>query len=256
MANTTYQWHGQQWSSTGCAGSYNAPGWYVAGTTDLLQSSYINPATGKPWTPAELGGGGTATPATTTPGSSGGGTTPTTTPTLTGGVGPGGMTYQEYLAQAPEGTPEADVEAHWLAMVNAPQHVGETRPEIGPGEGGTTADTVSGVPALPPYKPSPEAAALAGQYMGSHLVILESGSGAPSCVPPENVKAISEVVDIPIIVAGGVKTPKMAEEVIAAGASIVHVGTAVDNVYKNKEKALKLMKEFVQAARKGGKNRS
>ena len=99
------------------------------------------------------------------------------------------------------------------------------------------------------------AAALAGQYMGSHLIILESGSGAPSCVPPENVKAISMVVDVPIIVAGGVKTPKMAEEVISAGASIVHVGTAVDNVYKNKDKAAKLMKEFVLAARKGGKNR-
>jgi len=100
------------------------------------------------------------------------------------------------------------------------------------------------------------AAALAGQFMGSHLIILESGSGAPNCVPPENVKAISQVVNVPIIVAGGVKTPKMAEDVIAAGASIVHVGTAVDNVYKNKAKALKLMKEFVVAAEKGGKNRN
>ena len=97
------------------------------------------------------------------------------------------------------------------------------------------------------------AAALAGQYMGSHLIILESGSGAPSCVPSENVKAISSVVDVPIIVAGGVKTPKMAQEVIEAGASIVHVGTAVDNVYKNKEKAFKLMKEFVDAVKKDGK---
>lgn len=99
------------------------------------------------------------------------------------------------------------------------------------------------------------AAALAGQYMGSHLVILESGSGAPSCVPPENVKAIAETINIPIIVAGGVKTPKMAFDVISAGASIVHVGTAVDNVYENKAKAAKLMKEFVDEARKGGKNR-
>jgi len=92
--------------------------------------------------------------------------------------------------------------------------------------------------------------------MGSHLVILESGSGAPSCVPPENVKAIASAIDIPIIVAGGVKNPKMAFDVISAGASIVHVGTAVDNVYKNKAKALKLMQDLVIAAEKGGKNRN
>ncbi|MFH1663305.1 MAG: geranylgeranylglyceryl/heptaprenylglyceryl phosphate synthase [archaeon] len=100
------------------------------------------------------------------------------------------------------------------------------------------------------------AAALAGQFMGSHLVILESGSGAPSCVPPENVKAIASVIDIPIVVAGGVKTPKLAFDAISAGASIVHVGTAIDNVHKNKSKALELMKEFVASAEKGGKNRN
>jgi len=99
------------------------------------------------------------------------------------------------------------------------------------------------------------AAALAGQFMGSHLVILESGSGASSPVPPENIKVIASTVDIPIIVAGGVKTPKMAFDSIQAGASIVHVGTAVDNVHKNKDKAFKLMKEFVSAASDGGKKR-
>jgi phosphoglycerol geranylgeranyltransferase len=99
------------------------------------------------------------------------------------------------------------------------------------------------------------AAALAGQYMGSHLIILESGSGAESCVPAKNIKAIASVVDVPLVVAGGVKTPKMAFDSINAGASIVHIGTAIDNVYKNKQKALKLMREFVDSARKGGKSR-
>ncbi len=99
------------------------------------------------------------------------------------------------------------------------------------------------------------ASALAGQFMGSHLIILESGSGALSCVPPENIQAIASNVNVPLIVAGGVKTPKMAFDSIKAGASIVHVGTAVDNVSKNNEKALKLMKEFVDSARKGGNSR-
>ncbi len=100
------------------------------------------------------------------------------------------------------------------------------------------------------------AAALAGQYMGSHLVILESGSGAPNCVPPKNVQAIASAIDIPIIVAGGVKNPKMTFDSINAGASIVHVGTAVDDLQKSKAKALKLMQDLVSAAEKGGKNRN
>ncbi len=99
------------------------------------------------------------------------------------------------------------------------------------------------------------AAALAGQFMGSHLVILESGSGAESCVPAKNIEIIAKTINIPIIVAGGVKTPKMAFDCINAGASIVHVGTAVDNVSANKDKALKLMKEFVVSAEKAGKSR-
>ena len=56
--------------------------------------------------------------------------------------------------------------------------------------------------------------ALAGEYMGSHLAILESGGGAPEPVPPAMIKATKETISVPLLVAGGVRTPALAERTI------------------------------------------
>ena len=58
-----YQWHGQTWSSSGCPGTYLAPGWYSGITPIAGATTYNNPTTGKPYTPSELSalGGGTTT---------------------------------------------------------------------------------------------------------------------------------------------------------------------------------------------------
>ncbi|MDO8627648.1 MAG: geranylgeranylglyceryl/heptaprenylglyceryl phosphate synthase, partial [Candidatus Diapherotrites archaeon] len=97
--------------------------------------------------------------------------------------------------------------------------------------------------------------ALAGQMMGSHMVILESGSGAPSCVPENIVALVRKTVEIPIVVAGGVKTPEIAYKTIKAGADIVHVGTALDLVSSDPKKAKALMQEFVKSVKKAGKEK-
>lgn len=97
--------------------------------------------------------------------------------------------------------------------------------------------------------------ALAGQLMGSHMVILESGSGADSPVPAETIQAIRKTIHIPIVVAGGVNKPEYAYESIKAGADILHIGTAVDEVSKDKEKARKLMMSFTDSVRKAGKEK-
>ncbi|MDO8427756.1 MAG: geranylgeranylglyceryl/heptaprenylglyceryl phosphate synthase [Candidatus Diapherotrites archaeon] len=70
--------------------------------------------------------------------------------------------------------------------------------------------------------------ALAGQYMGSKFSILESGGGAPEPVPVEMIAYTKKLIDIPLIIAGGVRTPEYALRTIKAGADIVHVGTAVE----------------------------
>ncbi len=97
------------------------------------------------------------------------------------------------------------------------------------------------------------AAALAGQLMGHRAIILESGSGAESPAPPQMVKAVSKVIDIPLIVAGGVRNPDYAYQEILAGADIVHVGTAVDRA--GEKEAERILKKYVSEVRRAARDR-
>jgi len=72
------------------------------------------------------------------------------------------------------------------------------------------------------------ATALAGQYMGMQAVYLEAGSGAKNPVPLATVKAVSEVLDIPLIVGGGIRDAGQISAYHNAGANVVVVGTAVE----------------------------
>jgi putative glycerol-1-phosphate prenyltransferase len=60
--------------------------------------------------------------------------------------------------------------------------------------------------------------------LGMKLVYLEAGSGAPQSVPADMIRMVRGLVDIPVIVGGGIRTPAAAAEKAAAGASIVIVG--------------------------------
>ncbi|MEK6821286.1 MAG: geranylgeranylglyceryl/heptaprenylglyceryl phosphate synthase [archaeon] len=98
--------------------------------------------------------------------------------------------------------------------------------------------------------------ALAAQMLGMQLIILESGSGAPSSVPSECIAAVRKMVHLPIVVAGGVRTPEDAQRCIAAGADIVHVGSSISAVVEgDMKRAEKLMKDLVAGAQKGAKLR-
>lgn len=70
--------------------------------------------------------------------------------------------------------------------------------------------------------------ALACQYLGMKLVYLEAGSGADKPVPPEMIAAVKQMIDIPLIVGGGIRTPEAAEAARKAGADIIVTGTFVE----------------------------
>ena len=84
---------------------------------------------------------------------------------------------------------------------------------------------------------------LAAQYMGMRFVILESGSGAPEHVPRSTVSAVRKYVDMNIVIAGGVKTPRQASRLIAAGANCIHVGTKIEDA----KDPLDSIKKFAKA---------
>ncbi|AZQ43286.1 geranylgeranylglyceryl/heptaprenylglyceryl phosphate synthase [Nonlabens ponticola] len=71
--------------------------------------------------------------------------------------------------------------------------------------------------------------ALAGQLMGNQLIYLEAGSGARFPVSPQIVSKVSDILSIPVIVGGGLKTIEDINNRFDAGASMVVVGTAWEN---------------------------
>jgi len=71
--------------------------------------------------------------------------------------------------------------------------------------------------------------ALAAQMFGMPLVYLEAGSGAPSPVPANIIRAVKRALSIPLIVGGGIRSAADASAVLDAGADIVVTGTIAEN---------------------------
>ena len=86
--------------------------------------------------------------------------------------------------------------------------------------------------------------ALACEYLGMSFVYLEAGSGADRPVPPEMIKAVKEVLSVPLIVGGGIRTPAAAEAARKAGANAVVTGTFVERCSDNSE-----LKNVIKAAK-------
>ncbi len=70
---------------------------------------------------------------------------------------------------------------------------------------------------------------LAGQYSGKKLIYLEAGSGAKNPVSAEIIQSVKSVLDIPIIVGGGIRSTQQLQKTYAAGADLVVIGTAFEN---------------------------
>ncbi|MBT8266410.1 MAG: geranylgeranylglyceryl/heptaprenylglyceryl phosphate synthase [Bacteroidia bacterium] len=68
----------------------------------------------------------------------------------------------------------------------------------------------------------------AGALLGLKLIYLEAGSGATHPVNKEIIVAARSVIDIPLIVGGGIKTMTQLQDAFDAGADLVVIGTAIE----------------------------
>jgi putative glycerol-1-phosphate prenyltransferase len=82
--------------------------------------------------------------------------------------------------------------------------------------------------------------AIAGEMLGLKLIYLEAGSGAMMPVSTSMISKVRQMISIPLIVGGGIKTPEMAAEAVKAGADVIVIGTAF-------EKEPELLKKFAEA---------
>ncbi len=103
------------------------------------------------------------------------------------------------------------------------------------GEGGTAGIIGKALPI--PYNKSELAVAhaLAGQYLGMHFIYLEGGSGTKKPVPPKIIRAVKKVIDVPLIVGGGITNKKQAITAVSAGADIIVTGNIIERTDANQK---------------------
>jgi phosphoglycerol geranylgeranyltransferase len=83
--------------------------------------------------------------------------------------------------------------------------------------------------------------AMAGEMLGLRLIYMDGGSGAEKTISPEMISKVKSNISIPLIIGGGIKTPKVAHKIWQAGADVVVVGNAT-------EKDPLLIRDIAQAA--------
>lgn len=82
--------------------------------------------------------------------------------------------------------------------------------------------------------------ALAGEMLGLKLIYLEAGSGAIEPVSASMISKVSQMIKVPLIVGGGIRTPEMAAEAAKAGADVICIGTKF-------EKEPEMLRKFAEA---------
>lgn len=94
----------------------------------------------------------------------------------------------------------------------------------------TSVEYMSQTESIPADKPDIViATALAGEMLGLKMIYLEGGSGAITPVPAEIIRAVRENITIPVVVGGGLRSPKQIEEAYLAGADLVVLGNGVED---------------------------
>lgn len=70
--------------------------------------------------------------------------------------------------------------------------------------------------------------AKAGEYLGMKCIYLEAGSGATNPVTTQIISRVKEILKIPLIVGGGIRSIKQLKQAYNAGADLVVIGTAFE----------------------------
>lgn len=70
--------------------------------------------------------------------------------------------------------------------------------------------------------------AKAGELLGMKLIYLEAGSGAKSAVDSKIISEVKAILNIPLIVGGGIRSKQQIEIAYNSGADIVVIGTAFE----------------------------
>ncbi|MFL2577061.1 MAG: geranylgeranylglyceryl/heptaprenylglyceryl phosphate synthase [Flavobacteriales bacterium] len=104
----------------------------------------------------------------------------------------------------------------------------------------TTASYMSNTLPIPRNKNGiATSTAIAGEYLGMKLVYMDGGSGAEKPIEIDMIKQVSNQINIPLIVGGGICNAQKAIDNCNAGADLIVVGNAIE---KNDDLILEISK--------------
>ncbi len=93
----------------------------------------------------------------------------------------------------------------------------------------TTVSYISNTNPLPADKENIAlCTAQAGEMLGLKLIYLDAGSGAQNPVSQKMIETVSNGIEVPLIVGGGIRTPEKAFLSAKAGAEAIVVGNAIE----------------------------
>ena len=70
--------------------------------------------------------------------------------------------------------------------------------------------------------------AMAGEMLGLQLIYLDAGSGAEKEVSSKMISSVRQSIELPLIVGGGINTPRKAITALEAGADMIVIGNALE----------------------------
>ena len=104
----------------------------------------------------------------------------------------------------------------------------------------TTASYMSNTLPIPRNKNGiATSTAIAGEYLGMKLIYMDGGSGAEKPIEIDMIKQVSNQINIPLIVGGGICNAQKAIDNCNAGADLIVVGNAIE---KNDDLILEISK--------------
>lgn len=93
----------------------------------------------------------------------------------------------------------------------------------------TTVSYISNASPLPADKNEiAMCTAMAGEMLGMKLIYMDAGSGARVPITETMIEQVSQYIEVPLIVGGGIKDPEKAYLNCKAGADVVVVGNAIE----------------------------
>ena len=70
--------------------------------------------------------------------------------------------------------------------------------------------------------------AMAGEMLGMKLIYMDAGSGAKRPITESMITEVSKVIDVPLVIGGGITNPEKAYLNCKAGADVIVIGNAIE----------------------------